>query len=242
MFFILQAILALAACVFFFALQGYRVLGLCCLGLMAVLWFYRLAHKLRKGLVRLVTVLLCLGLAVFAVTEGFIIHGSLGAPQEGRDYLIVLGAKVNPHGPSMALRDRINAAYDYLTAHPDCTAILSGGQGSGENISEAEAMYRALAPSFPEGEGVTLLREDDSTSTAENFAFSKEVLIRRGLNTEQAVIAVVTNDFHCFRARFIAQREGLTVVFVPAELPWPWLTANYYLRESFALVKTALFD
>jgi hypothetical protein len=31
-------------------------------------------------------------------------------------------------------------------------------------------------------------------------------------------------------------------VDVPAELPWWWLTANYYVREAFAVVKTVLFD
>ena len=56
------------------------------------------------------------------------------------------------------------------------------------------------------------------------------------------MIAVVTNDFHCFRAHMIAQKQGLRTVAVPAELPWWWLTANYYLREAFAVVKTALFD
>ena len=57
-----------------------------------------------------------------------------------------------------------------------------------------------------------------------------------------SVIGVVTNDFHMFRAKLIAQREGLTTVGVPAELPWWWLTANYYVREAFALVKTLIFD
>ena len=56
------------------------------------------------------------------------------------------------------------------------------------------------------------------------------------------MIGVVTNDFHMFRAKLIAQREGLTTVGVPAELPWWWLTANYYVREAFALVKTLIFD
>ena len=73
-------------------------------------------------------------------------------------------------------------------------------------------------------------------------AFSKELLEERGLDTETAVIAVVTNDFHCFRAHMIAQKQGLRTIDVPAELPWWWLTANYYLREAFAVVKTALFD
>ena len=87
-----------------------------------------------------------------------------------------------------------------------------------------------------------LLLEDRSASTAENFRFSKALLEARGLDTETAVIAVVTNDFHCFRAHMIAQRQGLRIVDVPAELPWWWLTANYYAREAFAVVKTAVFD
>jgi uncharacterized SAM-binding protein YcdF (DUF218 family) len=87
-----------------------------------------------------------------------------------------------------------------------------------------------------------LLLEDRSTSTAENFAFSKEVLRQYGVDTDTAVIAVVTNDFHIFRAKLIARRQGLQTVGVPTELPWWWLTANYYLREPFALVKTLIFD
>ena len=102
-------------------------------------------------------------------------------------------------------------------------------------------MYRALTGSGAAGEA-RLLLEDRSASTAENFAFSKAVLEEAGIDTDTAVIAVVTNDFHLFRARLIAQREGLTTVGVPAELPWWWLSANYYLRESFAVVKTVLFD
>ena len=82
----------------------------------------------------------------------------------------------------------------------------------------------------------------DDFSAARNFAFSKAVLEEAGIDTDTAVIAVVTNDFHLFRACLIARREGLTTVGIPAELPWWWLSANYYLRESFAVVKTVLFD
>ena len=87
-----------------------------------------------------------------------------------------------------------------------------------------------------------LLLEDRSTSTAENFAFSKEILEAHGIDTDTAVIAVVTSDFHCFRAHLIAQREGLTVIDVPAEVDWLLLNANYYVREFFALGKTLIFD
>ena len=156
------------------------------------------------------------------------------------DAVIVLGAGVNGETPSVALQTRIDAAADYLRQHPEAPAVLSGGQGSGEAITEAEAMRRGLAAL-----GIAedrLLPEERSTSTAENFAFSKELLRENGVDTDTAVIAVVTNDFHIFRAKLIAQREGLQTIGVPAELPWWWLTANYYLREAFALVKTLIFD
>lgn len=157
------------------------------------------------------------------------------------DAVIVLGAGVNGETPSAALWSRIRAAEDYLERHPDVPVVLSGGQGPGEAISEAEAMRRALWGE-DEAENARLLLEEKSTNTAQNFAFSKALLEEYGLDTETAVIAVVTNDFHCFRSHMIAQKQGLRTVDIPAELPWWWLTANYYLREAFAVVKTALFD
>lgn len=157
------------------------------------------------------------------------------------DAVIVLGAGVNGETPSAALWSRIRAAADYLQEHPDVPVVLSGGQGSGEAITEAEAMRRALWTNSEERNERYLL-EERSTNTAENFKFSKELLEENGVDTDTAVIAVVTNDFHCFRAHMIAQKQGLSIVDVPAELPWWWLTANYYAREAFAVVKTALFD
>ena len=136
---------------------------------------------------------------------------------------------------------RIRAAEDYLEGHPDVPVVLSGGQGPGEAVSEAEAMRRALWTG-DEAEDARFLLEDRSTNTAQNFRYSKALLEEHGVDTGTAVVAVVTNDFHCFRARMIARRQGLETVGVPAELPWWWLTANYYLREAFAVVKTALFD
>lgn len=157
------------------------------------------------------------------------------------DAVIVLGAGVNGETPSAALWSRIEAAREYLEGHPGVPVVLSGGQGPGERITEAEAMRRALWTETA-AEDARFLLEDRSTSTAENFRYSKELLEEYGVDTETAVIAVVTNDFHCFRSHMIAQRQGLRIIDVPAELPWWWLTANYYLREAFAVVKTALFD
>jgi uncharacterized SAM-binding protein YcdF (DUF218 family) len=148
--------------------------------------------------------------------------------------VVVLGAGVNGTAPSLTLRTRLNAAAEYLLMHPEIPAVLSGGQGPGEDITEAQAMYTALVASGIAPE--RLLLEERSTSTVENLAFSREILQAAGL-TSDSVIAVVTNDFHQFRTQLIAEDLGMVVVGIPAELPWWWLNANYYVREFFALGK-----
>lgn len=157
------------------------------------------------------------------------------------DAVIVLGAGVNGEQPSLTLQTRIDMAAEYMALHPDVPVVLSGGQGSGESITEAECMRRQLWTNSEKWNGRYLL-EEKSTSTAENFAFSKEILLQNGIDPETAVIGVVTNDFHLYRAHVIAERQGMEIVGVGAELPWWWLTANYYVREAFALVKTLIFD
>ena len=143
--------------------------------------------------------------------------------------------------PAAALQSRIEAARAYLKKHPGIPVVLSGGKGSGENISEAEAMRRALWT----GDGETdacLIPEDRSVNTAQNFEFSRALLAELGVDMETARIAIVTSDFHCYRTHLLAQRHGMNTVEIPAELPWWWLSANYYIREAFAVVKTVLFD
>lgn len=56
------------------------------------------------------------------------------------DYLIILGAHVNGRVPSDSLERRIRKAEQYLKSHPMTKVIVSGGQGKGEDITEAEAM------------------------------------------------------------------------------------------------------
>ena len=224
--------------------NGMRFTGCLSLGALAVwrlgLFVHRRADRSRawKLCQRAFFAGLALGLAVLTGIEAAIVsRGEADDAAVPVDAVIVLGAGVNGETPSAALWSRIRAAEAYLQKHPDVPVVLSGGQGPGERITEAEAMRRCL-----EDTGAELLLEERSTSTAENFRYSKALLEEHGVDTGTAVVAVVTNDFHCFRARMIARRQGLETVGVPAELPWWWLTANYYLREAFAVVKTALFD
>lgn len=207
----------------------------------ALLTRWKERHRWALWARRMLLALLAAGFAFFAVLEVRVISWARTDTETPVTAVIVLGAGVNGETPSAALRSRINAAAAYLETHSGVPVVLSGGQGPGEAVSEAEAMYRALSGRGGL-DGVRWVLEDRSTSTAENFRFSKALLREQGLDTDTAVIAVVTNDFHCFRAHLIAQRQGLRIVDVPAELPWWWLTANYYVREAFAVVKTVLFD
>lgn len=240
-----QLALALAGLALVFIPSGIRFTGYFLLGVLAVwsfgLYLCRWAGKSRAGRIcfRVFLSGLAVGTACLISIEFLLLrYGEADNSNLPVDAVIVLGAGVNGETPSAALQSRIDAAAAYLQTHPDVPVVLSGGQGPGERITEAEAMVRCLEG----GVENPLLPEDRSSSTAENFRFSKAVLEEWGLDTETAVIAVVTNDFHCFRAHMIAQKQGLRTIDVPAELPWWWLTANYYLREAFAVVKTALLD
>ena len=102
-------------------------------------------------------------------------------------------------------------------------------------------MYNALRRGEDDWDS-RLLQEPRATSTAENFRYSIEVLREAGVDPETATVAVVTNDFHMFRTHLIARRAGMEIIGLPADLPWWWVDLACTVRESFALVKTLIFD
>jgi uncharacterized SAM-binding protein YcdF (DUF218 family) len=145
------------------------------------------------------------------------------------DYLIVLGAKVNGTVPSLALAARIDAAAEYLKENPSTIAIASGGQGRGEDISEAESIKRELMK-----QGISesrIILEDQSTDTYENIAFSKRLT-----PTTAKLGVVVTNTFHVYRGVSIARDQGLEVDGLPAKTPAQAVVKSY-LREYLAITK-----
>lgn len=195
-------------------------------------------HRVWRDLLYLARAGLAILWVVLVGIEVWVIHVGQRTPDESRPVcaVIVLGAGVNGTTPSVALQTRINAAADYLTAHPETTAVLSGGQGPGEDITEAQAMYNALTAAGIDPD--RLILEEASTNTRENLENSLALLP----DVHHSTIAIVTNDFHMARVRLLmtAHSPG-GVEQVPAELPWWWLSANYYVRETFAIVKDALW-
>lgn len=163
-----------------------------------------------------------------SVMSVHMIQACLKKPSES-DVVVVLGCKVIGEGPSLMLSERLTAAESYLKENENAVCILSGGQGSDERISEAEAMYRYLLRA-----GISkdrLILEDRSTTTKENIAFSYEIMEQQGLGSS---IAVVTNEFHEYRAQHLAKQLGLNASAVPGRTHW-WLFATYVVREWYAI-------
>ena len=141
---------------FSFALVGYRFLGLCFLALAALIGAYmalrllrdrheRAAKIMRRCLTGLVVCVLLAVVATefFVVREVLIAHSASEAPE----YAVVLGAGVHGTTPSRSLRARLEAALKFANENPGSLLVLSGGQGRGEDITEA----RCMADSAPTG-------------------------------------------------------------------------------------------
>ncbi|MDL2259060.1 YdcF family protein [Eubacteriales bacterium OttesenSCG-928-K08] len=168
--------------------------------------------------------------AAIIVTWAVIDHNAQREPPADADVVIVLGAALRGETPTLVLRNRLDTAIGYLNENPNTIAILSGGKGDDEFISEAEGMARYLtAAGIDESR---FIREDQSTSTEENFAFSNDIIQQRFGPT--ATIVFVTTDFHVYRAGKVANKQGIATQGLAANDVW-YISLNNHLRECFAL-------
>ena len=152
-------------------------------------------------------------------------------PAEPCPTVIVLGCQVRGDTPSLLLNYRIQTAGDYLEENPEAVAILSGGQGAGEDISEAECMFSALSI-----DPARLYLEDASGNTQENLRNSRALMERESL---EGPVAIVSNGFHIRRALIIAGDLGLDAQGLAAPSHW-YSRPTYVLREALAIIAYAL--
>ena len=217
-------------------------------------WLFEL-HRQHQALARGL-VLLLLGLGVlgvvtlvwFLISNGLVMVRKEGASPAnllslyGRlhhrrkaDYVVVLGSglvggsKVPP-----LLASRLDKALAVHTKLSACgrrpTLLASGGQGPDEEVPESHAMADYL-----QERGIPaslLVREDRSTTTAENLRFSKAIMEEA---TPGYRCVIVTNNYHVFRAALIARRAKVRGQVVGSP------TASYFLpsatiREFVALL------
>lgn len=216
-------------------LPGYSFTALVCLCIIGIILFYGFMPMVGRVLPRFArvctivfTLALICGLILFGVTEYFIIRASFGTPETQVDYLVVLGAKVRQDGPSVSLWDRIYETVSYLNAHPDTIAIVSGGQGEDEPITEAKSMHDELVKLGISEDRIWM--EYKATSTDENLRYSLD-LIEEKTGRRPQTLGVLSSEYHLFRASLMAKKLGIEFVGVPAKTTKITQLINHAMRE-----------
>lgn len=172
---------------------------------------------------------------IFAVVEARICWEMRKKPDRSCRFIIVLGAQVCGEKVTDSLRRRLEEAVRYLVLHPETKAVVSGGRGKGENITEAEAMKKYLIERGISPERI--LSEEKSASTRENFCYSKQLIC----HTDKPV-GIVTNNFHMYRAVCWARIMGYQNLHTLPAGTHPVLFLNYITREFFGICKLWLLD
>lgn len=170
---------------------------------------------------------------IWILTGKWILTGQRPQANGENEYAIILGAKVSVEIPSLSLQYRIDSALQYALKYPHVILILSGGQGPGEDITEAEAMKRYLLKNGIEEK--RLLLEPASTSTYENISFSVK-LIPDSVDR----VTIITSDYHLARAKKIARKLGFQTDVIVAKTP-KIVEKRLKTRERVALLKTMIF-
>jgi len=156
-------------------------------------------------------------------------------PRYNQDFIIVLGSGLIRDQVPPLLANRINKAIEFYrkqeAVRTPPTIILSGGKGSDENLSEAEAMQ-----AYAVDKGIPIehtVQENQSKNTYENMVFSKRIMDEFKGSGYNSIFA--TNNFHLFRAGMYARLAGLSSQGIGAATAlyyWP----NAMIREYIAVV------
>ena len=212
---------------------------LLCGWLLALRWFCTAENAKIKRVAKVVKILTFTAILVvfvsFVWVEGLILTHDGGTEDPTAPTLVVLGAGLNGDQPSLTLIARLQTALDYLNAHPSAVAVVTGGQGRHETVTEASAMADWLIRKGVDP--ARIYREEQSTDTRENLCNTRDLMVREGLSQP---IAVVSNSFHLYRASVLAQQAGFddvqTLSAPVPRVPLQWLSVSVYLREYCSIL------
>ena len=185
----------------------------------------------------IITTLFTVGLVIFICIESIIIYNGNHHDNEKPDYLVVLGAGLRGNSISASLLYRLETTLDFHEMYPDVKIVVSGGQGTGESMPEALAMRNFLVDNGVDPS--LIIMEDKSTNTYENFLYTKYIL-EEDTDKKNITITVITNNFHMYRAKFLAREVGFSTYGYPA----PSHKASalvFYVREFFGVIKAYIF-
>ena len=193
-------------------------------------------RALRAALIAFCAVCL-LFTSVAAAIGGRMVAAAFTVPRaEEEATLVVLGCYVRGTKVEKSLRRRLEAALVYLRENPDARAVLCGGQGKGEDITEAQAEYEWLTARGIDG--ARLYLEDTSENTKQNLANAAQIIARENLPRR---VVIATQFYHEYRAFLYAKAAGLDPAAKSA--PCGFFEApTYFIREIAGVMKYLILD
>lgn len=172
----------------------------------------------------------CVGLVIMLALILAVLTGMRPWRERELPWLVVLGAHVAGVRVTDSLERRLLVAAGYLKRHPETKVVVSGGQGEGEDITEAEAMEEYLIRRGIDRERIFC--EDQSATTRENLEFSAAYIKDLSLS-----VGIVTSHYHMYRACRYARRAGYQDLGRLCAGCLPVLFVNYMVREALAVLK-----
>lgn len=185
----------------------------------------------------IITTLFTVGLVIFICIESIIIYNGNHHDNEKPDYLVVLGAGLRGNSISASLLYRLETTLDFHEMYPDVKIVVSGGQGTGESMPEALAMRNFLVDNGVDPS--LIIMEDKSTNTYENFLYTKYIL-EEDTEKDNFTITIISNNFHMYRAKFLAREVGFSTYGYPAS-SHKASALVFYVREFFGVIKAYIF-
>ena len=149
------------------------------------------------------------------------------------DYIIIIlgsgliGDKVPPLLAQLLEKGKM--MYEKFNHTPKI--VVSGGQGTVETLTEADAMTQYLRRSGTSKEDVIVERQ--STTTLENLRFSKAILDEKREKNYRCL--VVTNSFHSLRAGIYMRKLGLKGRSIGSRTALYFLPSSW-IRETLGLI------
>lgn len=180
--------------------------------------------------------------------------------------IVVLGCGVRGDKPTRMLRERIEAARVALISDEgrEDVAVVTGGKGAGEDISEGYLMQQYLTNQDLANEDSEYFRQacalhgvdydqviSDNSGNVPVIEENRVLPESEATNTEENItnsmkllaesgysstdLVIVTQRYHVYRADKIAEKNGASAIGYSAPIDW-WMTATYTTRECVSLL------
>jgi uncharacterized SAM-binding protein YcdF (DUF218 family) len=157
-----------------------------------------------------------------------------GETNTAADAIVVMGAAQFNGVPSAVLQARLDTTFEAWQAGLAPYIIVTGGKMPGDAFTESEASQMYLIErGVPESR---ILLENEGRNSADSLEGVAQIARQRDIER----VLIVSDGFHLFRSRMIAEDLGLVAFGLPDESSpirrWSSTELDYVLREAAAVV------